>query len=59
MWQMASKFENEEQSNFENARNFLLKGLHRHPEAEILYLDLFKIELLMAYKAESDENKVS
>lgn len=57
MWQMASKWERKEQNNLENARNFLLKGIHRHPESEILYLDLFDIELMIAFKAETEEDK--
>lgn len=56
---MASKWESKEQNNLENARNFLLKGIHRHPEAEILYLDLFEIELQIAFQADDEEDKVS
>lgn len=59
MWQMASKWECKEQNNLENARNFLLKGIHRHPESELLYLDLFDIELMIAFKAEDEEERVS
>lgn len=58
MWQMAAKWEHLEQNNLETARNFLLKGIHRHPEADILYIDLFNIELLFSFKAENDEEKV-
>ncbi|XP_039755815.1 U3 small nucleolar RNA-associated protein 6 homolog [Pararge aegeria] len=57
MWQMASKWESKEQNNLENARNFLLKGIHRHPDSEILYWDLFEIELMIAFKAENEEEK--
>ncbi|CAG5025073.1 unnamed protein product [Parnassius apollo] len=57
MWQMASKWESKEQNNFENARGFLLKGIHRHPESDILYLDLFEIELMLAFKAEDEQDK--
>lgn len=59
MWQMASKWESEEENNLENARNFLLKGIHRHPESELLYLDLFNIELMIAFKTEDEEERVS
>ncbi|XP_046968618.1 U3 small nucleolar RNA-associated protein 6 homolog [Vanessa cardui] len=57
MWQMASKWESKEQNNLENARAFLLKGIHRHPKSDILYLDLFDIELMIAFKAETEEEK--
>ncbi|KPI91753.1 U3 small nucleolar RNA-associated protein 6-like [Papilio xuthus] len=57
MWQMASKWESKEQKNYESARGFLLKGIHRHPESDILYLDLFEIELILAFKANDDEQK--
>ncbi|XP_045766401.1 U3 small nucleolar RNA-associated protein 6 homolog [Maniola jurtina] len=57
MWQMVSMWESKEQKNLENARNFLLKGIHRHPESEILYLDLFEIELMLAFQAENEEEK--
>ncbi|CAG9087109.1 unnamed protein product [Plutella xylostella] len=57
MWQLASKWESEEQRNLPAARDFLLKGLHRHPDAEVLYLDLFKIELILANNSATDEDK--
>lgn len=58
MWQLACKWEKEEQNNLETARNFLLKGIHRHPDSDILYLELFQIELTLCFKAKSDEDKV-
>ncbi|XP_068618280.1 U3 small nucleolar RNA-associated protein 6 homolog [Battus philenor] len=57
MWQMASKWESKHQKNMENARSFLLKGIHRHPESDILYLDLFEIELMLAFKAKDEAGK--
>ncbi|XP_023945935.2 U3 small nucleolar RNA-associated protein 6 homolog [Bicyclus anynana] len=57
MWQMASKWESKEQNNLENARSFLLKGIHRHPDSEILYLDLFEIELMIAYQADEEDKE--
>ncbi|KAL0872125.1 hypothetical protein ABMA27_004545 [Loxostege sticticalis] len=57
MWQLACKWEKEEQNNLETARNFLLKGIHRHPDSDILYLELFQIELTLCFKAKSDEDK--
>ncbi|KAI5645548.1 u3 small nucleolar RNA-associated protein 6 domain-containing protein [Phthorimaea operculella] len=57
MWQMAAKWEWKEQNNLESARSFLIKGIHRHPESEILYLDLFEIELILAAKATDEEEK--
>ncbi|OWR44253.1 u3 small nucleolar RNA-associated protein 6 [Danaus plexippus plexippus] len=56
-WQLASKWESKEQNNLENARNFLLKGIHRHPNSDILYLDLFDIELMIAFKTEDETEK--
>ncbi|XP_041986309.1 U3 small nucleolar RNA-associated protein 6 homolog [Aricia agestis] len=56
-WQLASYWEKKEANNLENAASFLLKGIHRHPEADFLYLDLFEIELTNAFKAENDEDK--
>lgn len=59
MWQLASKWESEEQNNLNNARNFLLKGIQRHPDSEVLYLELFNIELMeLVFNTESDEDKV-
>lgn len=59
MWQLASKWETEEQNNLEAARGFLLKGLQRHPDAEVLYLELFKAELLvLSFSTETEEDKV-
>ncbi|KAL4713139.1 hypothetical protein ACJJTC_004525 [Scirpophaga incertulas] len=57
MWQLASKWENLEQNNIQGARDFLLKGLHRHPEAADLYVELFQIELTLCFQATSDEEK--
>ncbi|GBP37823.1 U3 small nucleolar RNA-associated protein 6 homolog [Eumeta japonica] len=57
MWQLAGKWEHKERKSVENAREYLLKGIIRHPESDILYLDLFKIELLLAFQANTDEIK--
>lgn len=57
MWQMAAKWEQLDQNNLENARNYLLKGIHRHPESSYLYLDLFNIELLLASYDKNDQTK--
>ncbi|KAJ0178448.1 hypothetical protein K1T71_006271 [Dendrolimus kikuchii] len=59
VWQMASKWESEEQNNLNNARNFLLKGIQRHPESEVLFLELFNIELMeLVFNAESEDDKI-
>ncbi|XP_063828068.1 U3 small nucleolar RNA-associated protein 6 homolog [Ostrinia nubilalis] len=58
MWQLACKWEKQEQNNLETARNFLLKGIHRHPESDILYLELFQIELTLCFRAKSEEQDV-
>ncbi|CAB3259655.1 unnamed protein product [Arctia plantaginis] len=58
MWQLASRWESKEQNNLDNARNFLLKGIQRHPDSEDLYLELFDIELIaLTFKAESDDDR--
>lgn len=58
VWQLASKWESKEQNNLDNARNFLLKGIQRHPDSEVLYLELFDIELItLTFKTETDEDK--
>lgn len=57
MWQMAAKWESIEQNNLDMARNFLLKGIHRHPESDILYVDLFEIELKLAFANEEDNEE--
>lgn len=59
MWQLASKWESEEQNNMEGARSFLLKGLQRHPNSEVLYLEMFKTELIvLSFGSETEEDKV-
>ncbi|CAG9793729.1 unnamed protein product [Diatraea saccharalis] len=57
MWLLASKWEKEEEHNLENARSFLLKGLHRHPEADILYVELFQIELHLCAKENAEKKE--
>lgn len=58
MWQMASKWESEEENNLNNARNFLVKGIQRHPDSEVLYLELFNIEIMqLVFNSETDEEK--
>ena len=42
VWHIAFRWEIEEKKNHENARNFLLRGLQHHPDAPLLYTDLFK-----------------
>lgn len=57
---MAAIWESKQQDNLENTRNFLLKGLQRHPNSEELYLELFDIELInLAFNADSKEEEVS
>ncbi|KAM3960767.1 U3 small nucleolar RNA-associated protein 6 homolog [Aphomia sociella] len=57
MWQMASKWERLEQNNLNTAKQYILKGIHRHPDSDVLYLELFEIELTLLYKAKTDEEK--
>ncbi|CAK1550599.1 unnamed protein product [Leptosia nina] len=56
-WQLASLFESKEKKNLDTARSFLLKGIHRHPEAEVLYLELFEIELKLSGTANDEEKE--
>ncbi|XP_058799936.1 U3 small nucleolar RNA-associated protein 6 homolog isoform X2 [Phymastichus coffea] len=44
-WHIAARWELEENKNFENARDFLLKGLHVHNNSQLLYTTIFKLEL--------------
>lgn len=56
---MASKWESKEQNSLDNARNFLLKGVQRHPDSEVLYLELFDIELIaLTFQTETEEERV-
>ncbi|XP_026732506.1 U3 small nucleolar RNA-associated protein 6 homolog [Trichoplusia ni] len=58
VWQLAAIWESKQLDNLENARNFLLKGLQRHPDSEVLYLELFDIELInLAFNADSKEEE--
>ncbi|XP_059053862.1 U3 small nucleolar RNA-associated protein 6 homolog [Achroia grisella] len=56
-WLLASKWERLEQKNLSVAKQFLLKGIHRHPESEALYLELFETELTLLYQVETDEER--
>ncbi|CAG4950700.1 unnamed protein product [Colias eurytheme] len=56
-WQLASIWESKEKNDLDTARGFLLKGIHRHPESEVLYLELFEIELRLACETEIEEDK--
>lgn len=50
-WHIAARWEAEEARNVQNARQFLLRGLHFHPDSQLLYTDAFKYELhLLAAK---------
>ncbi|XP_011495959.1 PREDICTED: U3 small nucleolar RNA-associated protein 6 homolog isoform X2 [Ceratosolen solmsi marchali] len=44
-WHIAALWEIEENNNQQNAKNFLLRGLHFHPDSKLLYTDIFKLEL--------------
>ncbi|XP_012267956.2 U3 small nucleolar RNA-associated protein 6 homolog [Athalia rosae] len=44
-WHIAARWEAEEAHNMQNARQFLLRGLHFHPDSQLLFTDAFKLEL--------------
>lgn len=41
-WHAAARWEIEESNNPQNAKNFLLRGIHFHPTSQLLYTDIFK-----------------
>lgn len=41
-WHIAARWEIEENKNLQNANNFILRGLHYHPDSQLLYSDIFK-----------------
>lgn len=45
-WHIAARWEIEENKNYLNAKNLLLRGLHFHPDSQLLYNDMFKYVLL-------------
>ncbi|KAK2586790.1 hypothetical protein KPH14_011815 [Odynerus spinipes] len=44
-WHIAARWEIEENNNKQTARQFLLRGLHIHPNSQILFVDAFRLEL--------------
>ncbi|CAL7936304.1 unnamed protein product [Xylocopa violacea] len=44
-WHIAARWELEENKNKQTARQFLLRGLHIHPNSQLLFIDTFKLEL--------------
>ncbi|XP_015589192.1 U3 small nucleolar RNA-associated protein 6 homolog [Cephus cinctus] len=44
-WHIAARWEIEENQNIQNARQYLLRGLHIHPDSRLLYADSFRLEL--------------
>ncbi|XP_012284127.1 U3 small nucleolar RNA-associated protein 6 homolog [Orussus abietinus] len=57
-WYIAARWELEENKNTENAKQFLLRGLHFHPESRLLYTEMFRLELAEApaeVKTEDDQ----
>ncbi|RLU26381.1 hypothetical protein DMN91_000175 [Ooceraea biroi] len=44
-WHIAACWELEENNNKQNARQFLIRGLHIHPDSQLLYIDAFRLEL--------------
>ncbi|EFN79056.1 U3 small nucleolar RNA-associated protein 6 homolog [Harpegnathos saltator] len=60
-WQVAACWELEENNNKQNARQFLLRGLHIHPDSQLLYIEAFRLELndhiSVSNNAENAENQ--
>lgn len=44
-WHIAARWEIEENNNKQTARQFLLRGLHIHPNSQLLFIDAFRLEL--------------
>lgn len=44
-WHIASKWEMEENKNLDNAKKYIFAGLRTHPDSQLLYTDLFTLEL--------------
>ncbi|KAF7402853.1 hypothetical protein HZH66_005120 [Vespula vulgaris] len=44
-WHIAARWEIEENNNRQTARQFLLRGLHIHPNSQLLFIDTFRLEL--------------
>lgn len=57
-WHIAARWEIEENHDLQTAKKHLLKGLHFHPESQLLYHDIFKLELDAAQnKSEASHSK--
>lgn len=56
-WHITARWEIEESKNIQNARQFLLRGLHHHPDSQLLLMDAFKLELDEADKKSSESDK--
>lgn len=41
-WHIAARWEIEENNNRQTARQFLLRGLHIHPNSQLLFIDTFR-----------------
>jgi len=41
-WHMAATWELEENKDKQSARHFLLRGLHIHPDSQLLYIAAYK-----------------
>ena len=44
-WHITVRWELEENKNVAKARQYLTKGLHHHPDSQLLLTDAFKLEL--------------
>lgn len=53
-WHITARWEIEESKNIQNARQFLLRGLHHHPDSQLLLMDAFKLELDEGKTAKKD-----
>ncbi|XP_015518125.1 U3 small nucleolar RNA-associated protein 6 homolog [Neodiprion lecontei] len=58
-WHIAARWEAEEAHNIQNARQFLLRGLHFHPDSQLLFTDAFKLELSEALANKQNASSVN
>ncbi|XP_015177794.1 PREDICTED: U3 small nucleolar RNA-associated protein 6 homolog [Polistes dominula] len=58
-WHIAARWEIEENKKIDTARQLILRGLHFHPNSQILLIDIFRLELDETLKnTENNENEM-
>ncbi|XP_057332937.1 U3 small nucleolar RNA-associated protein 6 homolog [Microplitis mediator] len=53
-WHISAQWHMKETKDVDRARKYLLKGLHFHPESQLLYKDLLQLELTEASSSKDD-----